>query len=74
MKSREHWIRGGFSFIAAASLIYMAAEFAEDFIRRRRLPDLVLALATAGLSAWEAYKVGRRLEAILGLRSWSSPV
>lgn len=65
---REHVIRAGFSFLAAAVQLYMAAEHVEAFLKTRRPETLGVAVATTGLAVMEAWKVGVRVERLLGLR------
>ena len=64
---REHAIRGAFSFLAAASFAYVAAENWDYAIQRRRYDRIFVAGACAALAVWEAGKVGRRLDGVLGL-------
>lgn len=68
MYRREHAIRGAFSFVAAAVLLYMSAEYADAFIRIRRPESLLLALIICPLAVMEAWKTGTRVERLLGLR------
>ena len=64
---REDLVRGAFSFVAAASLSYMATEYVEAYIKTKYAPALVLAGVTAGLAAVEIIKVGDRVERVLGI-------
>jgi len=65
VQAREHIIRGTFSSIAAASLLYMSAEFAEAAMKDRRPEAALLSVVCVALTIPEAGKVGRRVECIL---------
>jgi hypothetical protein len=68
VSKREDVIRGSFSFFAAATLLYMSAEYAEYFIVQRERAALPISIICLCLSVFEARKVGQRAERILGLR------
>lgn len=63
--AREHFIRGIFSFFAAAAFLYVAAENAEIAVARHRYDRLFIAGAAAGFAIWEAMKAGIRIEELL---------
>lgn len=65
---KEHATRGGFSLFAAATLLYMTAEYTETFLQTRHPLALVVAFTTGSLAVMEAHKVGTRVERVLGLR------
>lgn len=64
---REHAIRGSFSFLAAAVLLYMSAENADACFRKNRPEAVVPCVLLASGAVWEAWKVGHRVEQILHL-------
>ena len=64
---REDMIRLPFSFFAAATLLYMAAEYADYTIVGKKHAAPISALCL-GLALMEAHKVGVRVERILRLR------
>lgn len=67
-REREQVLRGMFSLIAAASLLYMSSEYVEAALKTRKLEVALLSMVCASLAILEAGKVGRRVERFLGLR------
>lgn len=65
--SREHLIRGTFSFVAAAAFIAVAAENAEYAMQHRRYDRFFIAGAAAGFACWESLKVLIHIETLLGI-------
>ena len=64
----EYFIRAAFSGLAATVLLYMAAEYIDLFIRRRYWWALGVAAVCNALGLSEIWKVGIRVERLLGLR------
>jgi presenilin-like A22 family membrane protease len=64
----EHIVRASFSGLAATVLFYMAAEYIDLFIRRRYWWALGIAGVCNALGLSEIWKVGARVERLLGLR------
>lgn len=65
---RENTIRGMFSFFAASTLLYMAAENADYMMRTRDYRAALIVVFLSACAVFEAYKVGNRVEYVLGLR------
>ena len=65
MSRREHFIRGTFSFVAAAAFMVVAAEQAEDALRRHRTARLIVTGIAAAFACWEALKVMIHIEELL---------
>lgn len=65
---QEHIIRAAFSSLAAAALFYMATEYLDLFRRRRYWWALGVAAVCNALGLSEVWKVGQRIERLLGLR------
>lgn len=68
IRNREHLIRCTFSFFAASTLLYMAAENADLMISKKQPLFFIPMMMTALLAIHEGWKVGDRVERILGLR------
>ena len=64
----EHIVRAAFSGLAATVLLYMTAEYIDLFIRRRYWWALGVAAVCNALGLSEIWKVGQRIERLLGLR------
>ena len=65
---QEDIVRGSFSCLAASVLLYMAAEHAVWFLRTWRIEFFAIMISTTILAMMEAWKVGVRVERVLGLR------
>ncbi len=65
MHTREHVIRGTFSFVAAAAFLTVAAENAEYALQRHRHDRFFVAGAAAAFACWEALKVLIHIEELL---------
>lgn len=63
--TREHLIRGTFSFIAAAAFMTVAAENAEYAMQHRRYDRFFIAGTAAGFACWESLKVLIHVEELL---------
>jgi hypothetical protein len=66
---REHVIRAGFSFLAAAVTLSMAGEWASWAVEQRKCWKLAPATFLVGMAIFEANQVRHRGEHIVGLRS-----
>jgi len=70
MNQREHFIRGTFSFVAAAAFLTVAAENAEYALkeqRHRHYDRFFIAGAAVAFAVWEALKVLIHIEELLGI-------
>ena len=65
MNTREHLIRGIFSFVAAAAFMVVAAENVEYALQRHRHDRFFIAGAAAAFACWEAFKVMIHIEELL---------
>jgi len=66
---REHMIRAGFSFLAAAVTLSMAQEWASWAVEQRKGWKLAPATFLVGMALFEANQVRERGERLIGLRS-----
>lgn len=64
---REHLIRGGFSFLAAAVTLAMSQEWVTWALEQHRYWKLAPATVLACFSVYEAHSVWRRGERVFGL-------
>lgn len=64
---REHFIRAGFSFLAAAVTLGMAQEWAVWAVEQRKGWKLAPATFLAGIALFEANQVWQRGERLVGL-------
>jgi hypothetical protein len=65
---REHFIRAGFSFLAAAVTLSMAQEWASWAYEERRAWKLAPATFLVGMALFEANQVWQRGERLVGLK------
>lgn len=68
LSTREHLIRGTFSFVAAAAFMTVAAENAEYALHRHRHDRFFVAGAAAAFACWESLKGDRPYRGIAGHR------
>ena len=66
---REHLIRAGFSFLAAAVTLSMAQEWTVWAVQQRKGWKLAPATFLVGMALFEANQVRQRGERLIGLRS-----
>jgi hypothetical protein len=64
---REHFIRAGFSFLAAAVTLSMAGEWTAWAIKQRKGWKLAPATFLVGIALFEANQVRERGERLVGL-------
>ncbi len=64
---REHLIRAGFSFLAAAVTLSMAQEWARWAVEQRKGWKLAPATFLVGMALYEANQVWQRGERLIGL-------
>jgi len=69
MNRREHFIRGTFSFIAAAAFLTVAAENAEYALNKQHhhYDRFFIAGAAVTFAVWESLKVLIHVEELLGI-------